>query len=122
MKRRDESDPRKTTDLLVGTPARGHRLRDGGHDVGQTGLQLRSIRTDRLRLEKQQEHLSRATREIIRRAEEAHGEIQAALDENSALGEIRGSSQSGASGPPVVPIDGRFICIVGSQAAGRGGR
>ena len=44
--------------------------------IGQTGLQLRSIRTDRLRLEEQQEHLSQATREIIRRAEEAHGEIQ----------------------------------------------
>src|ERR1700760_4034605 len=51
--------------------------------IGQTGLQLQSIRTDRLRLEDQQEHLSQATREIIRRAEEAHGEIQAALDENS---------------------------------------
>src|ERR1700728_4601848 len=51
--------------------------------IGQTGLQLRSIRTDRLRLEKQQEHLSQATREIIRLAEEAHGEIQATLDENS---------------------------------------
>jgi hypothetical protein len=57
--------------------------------IGQTGLQLRSIRTDRLRLEEQQEHLSQATREIIRRAEEAHGEIQAALDENSPF---RGNS------------------------------
>jgi hypothetical protein len=51
--------------------------------IGQTGLQLQSIRADRLRLEEQQEHLSQARREIIRRAEEAHGEIQAALDENS---------------------------------------
>ena len=51
--------------------------------IGQSGLQLQSIRTDRMRLEEQQEHLSRATREIIQRAEEAHGEIQAALDENS---------------------------------------
>jgi signal transduction histidine kinase/DNA-binding response OmpR family regulator len=57
--------------------------------IGQTGLQLQSIRTDRLRLEEQQERLSQATREIIRRAEEAHGEIQAALDENSPF---RGNS------------------------------
>ena len=51
--------------------------------IGQSGLQLRAVRTDRMRLEEQQEHLSRATREIIQRAEEAHGEMQAALDENS---------------------------------------
>jgi hypothetical protein len=51
--------------------------------IGQTGLQLQSIRADRLRLEEQQEYLSQARREIIRRAEEAHGEIQAALDESS---------------------------------------
>jgi hypothetical protein len=53
--------------------------------IGQSGLQLRSIRTGRMRLEDQQEHLSRATREIIQRAEDAHGEIQAALDENSSF-------------------------------------
>jgi signal transduction histidine kinase/CheY-like chemotaxis protein len=51
--------------------------------IGQSGLQLQSIRTDRKRLDEQQEHLSRATREIIQRAEEAHAEIQSALDENS---------------------------------------
>jgi hypothetical protein len=51
--------------------------------IGQSGLQLQSIRTERMRLEEQQERLSRATREITQRAEQAHGEIQASLDENA---------------------------------------
>lgn len=33
--------------------------------IGQSGLQLQSIRTSRLRLQDQQEHLNRATREIV---------------------------------------------------------
>jgi hypothetical protein len=51
--------------------------------IGQSGLQLQSIRTNRLHLQDQQEHLNRATREIVRQAEDAHREIQAALDETS---------------------------------------
>jgi hypothetical protein len=51
--------------------------------IGQSGLQLQSIRSGRLRLQEQQERLNRATREIVQRAEEAHREIQAALDENT---------------------------------------
>jgi signal transduction histidine kinase/DNA-binding response OmpR family regulator len=51
--------------------------------IGQSGLQLQSIRTNRLRLQEEQEHLNRATREIVQRAEEAQREIQAALDENT---------------------------------------
>jgi signal transduction histidine kinase/DNA-binding response OmpR family regulator len=48
--------------------------------IGQSGLQLRSIRTGRLRLQEQQEHLNQATSELIQRAGEAHREIEAALD------------------------------------------
>ena len=50
--------------------------------IGQSGLQLQSMRTSRVRLQEQQEHLNQPTREILQRAEEARGEIQAALDEN----------------------------------------
>jgi signal transduction histidine kinase/DNA-binding response OmpR family regulator len=53
--------------------------------IGQSGLQLQSIRTSRLRLQEQQDHLNRATREIVQHAEDAHQEIQAALDENKAF-------------------------------------
>lgn len=49
--------------------------------IGQSGLQLRSIRTARLLLQEQQEHLNQATSELIQRAGEAHREIEAALDE-----------------------------------------
>src|ERR1700722_7050846 len=51
--------------------------------IGQSGLQLQSIRSGRLRLQEQQERLNRATREIVQRADEAHREIQAALDEST---------------------------------------
>ena len=91
--------------------------------IGQSGLQLQSIRTDRMRLEEQQEHLSRATREIIQRAEEAHGEIQAALDENSPFtGNSGAVDESEAGGAATIPIDGRSIRLVGSQSAGRHGQ
>jgi hypothetical protein len=53
--------------------------------IGQSGLQLQSIRTSRLRLQEQQEHLNQATREIVRHAEDAHQEIQAALDESKSF-------------------------------------
>jgi signal transduction histidine kinase/CheY-like chemotaxis protein len=62
--------------------------------IGQSGLQLQSIRTDRLRLQEQQEHLNRARREILQRAEEAHREIQAALDENTPFTEKSGAVSS----------------------------
>ena len=51
--------------------------------IGQSGLQLQSIRTSRVRLQEQQEHLNQPTREILQRAGEARREIQAALDENT---------------------------------------
>jgi hypothetical protein len=51
--------------------------------IGQSGLQLQSIRTSRLRLQEEQEHLNQPTREILQRAGEARSEIQEALDENA---------------------------------------
>ena len=60
--------------------------------IGQSGLQLRSIRTSRVRLQEQQEHLIRPTREIIQRAGEARREIQAALDENTPFTEKSGAA------------------------------
>jgi two-component system sensor histidine kinase/response regulator len=51
--------------------------------MGQSGLQLNSMRTSRLRLLEQQEQLNQPTREILQRAGEARREIQAALDENT---------------------------------------
>src|ERR1700727_149193 len=50
--------------------------------IGQSGLQLRSMRTSRERLQDQEEHLNQSTREILQRAGEARREIQAALDES----------------------------------------
>jgi two-component system sensor histidine kinase/response regulator len=50
--------------------------------IGQSGLQLQSMRVSRERLQKQEEHLNQATREILQRAGEARREIQGALDEN----------------------------------------
>ena len=51
--------------------------------IGQSGLQLHSIRTSRVRLQEQQERLNQPTREIVERAGEAQHEIAAALDENT---------------------------------------
>ena len=59
--------------------------------IGQNGLQLQSIRTSRLQLQEEQEHLNQQTREILQRAEEARSEIQAALDENTAFTEKSGA-------------------------------
>src|ERR1700726_392564 len=55
--------------------------------IGQSGLQLQSIRTSRVRLQDEQEHLNQPTREILQRAGEARREIQAALDENTPFTE-----------------------------------
>ena len=59
--------------------------------IGQSGLQLQSIRTSRVRLQEQQEHLNQPTREILQRAGEARREIQAALDENTPFTEKSGA-------------------------------
>jgi PAS domain S-box-containing protein len=50
--------------------------------IGQSGLQIQSMRVSRERLQEQEEHLNQAAREIRQRAGEARREIQAALDEN----------------------------------------
>ena len=44
--------------------------------IGQSGLQLQSMRASRERLQEQEEHLNQATREILQRAGEARREIQ----------------------------------------------
>jgi two-component system sensor histidine kinase/response regulator len=61
--------------------------------IGQSGLQLQSIRSSRVRLQEQQQHLHEATREIVQRAGEAQGEIQSALDEDTPF-----TGKSGAVG------------------------
>ena len=55
--------------------------------IGQSGLQLQSMRTSRARLQQEQEHLNRPTREILKLANEARGEIQEALDEKTPFAE-----------------------------------
>jgi two-component system sensor histidine kinase/response regulator len=55
--------------------------------IGQSGLQLQSIRTSRVQLQEQQENLKLPTREILLRAAEARSEIQAALDEKTPFTE-----------------------------------
>jgi two-component system sensor histidine kinase/response regulator len=62
--------------------------------IGQSGLQLQSIRTSRLRLQDQQEHLNQSTREILHRAGEARREIQVTLDENTPFTENSGAVAS----------------------------
>ena len=59
--------------------------------IGQSGLQLQSMRTNRARLQEQQEHLNQPTREILQHAGEARREIQAALDENTPFAEKSGA-------------------------------
>jgi two-component system, sensor histidine kinase and response regulator len=51
--------------------------------IGQSGLQLRSIRNSRVHLQKQQEQLNQSTREILQLTTVARAEIQQALDENT---------------------------------------
>jgi signal transduction histidine kinase len=55
--------------------------------VGQIGLQLRSIRTSRVRLQKEQSVLTKSSRDILQRAVEARREVQGVLDENTPLSE-----------------------------------
>src|SRR5271166_5538349 len=59
--------------------------------IGQSGLQLQSMRAGRVRLQEQQEHLNQPTREILQRAGEARREIQAALDGNTPFSEKSGA-------------------------------
>ncbi len=54
--------------------------------IGQSGLQLQSMRTSRERLQDQVERLNQSTREILQRAGEARREIQATLDEDAFTG------------------------------------
>ena len=62
--------------------------------IGQSGLQLQSIRNSRMRLQEQQEHLNQPTREILKLAGEARTEIQAALDEDTPFTEKSGAVTS----------------------------
>jgi signal transduction histidine kinase len=62
--------------------------------IGQSGLQLQSIRSSRLRLQEQQEHLNQPAREILQRAAEARREIQQALDANTPFADQSGAVTS----------------------------
>src|ERR1700722_18168796 len=62
--------------------------------IGQSGLQLQSIRSSRLRLQEQQEHLNQPAREILQRAGEARREIQQALDANTPFADQSGAVTS----------------------------
>ena len=83
--------------------------------IGQSGLQLQSIRTSRVRLQEQQEHFNQPIREILQRAGEARREIQAALDEKTPFAEKSGAVTSLARGrAPTIAFDGRPIRLIGS--------
>src|ERR1700732_4331910 len=62
--------------------------------IGQSGLQLQSMRTSRVRLQEEQDHLNQPTREILQRAGAARSEIQAALDENTPFADKLGAVTS----------------------------
>jgi two-component system, sensor histidine kinase and response regulator len=62
--------------------------------IGQSGLQLRSIRNSRVRLQNQQAQLNQSTREILQLTTEARTEIQQALDENTPYTEESGAVTS----------------------------
>jgi two-component system sensor histidine kinase/response regulator len=53
--------------------------------VSESGLELKSIRTGRAELQKQQEQLERASQEITRQAADAQKEIETIFDENIPL-------------------------------------
>jgi hypothetical protein len=53
--------------------------------VSQSGLELKSIRIGRAKLQRQQERLDRASQEIAQGAAEAQKEIEAIFDENIPL-------------------------------------
>jgi len=83
--------------------------------IGQNGLQLKSMRTSRVRLQVQQEHLNQPTREILQCAKEARREIQAALDENTPFfRKTRRRYQSAADRAPTIEVDGGSIRLIGS--------
>jgi two-component system, sensor histidine kinase and response regulator len=62
--------------------------------IGQSGLQLQSIRTSRERLQEEQENLNQPTREIVQRSRDARKEITAALNENTPFTEKSGAVMS----------------------------
>jgi two-component system, sensor histidine kinase and response regulator len=62
--------------------------------IGQSGLQLQSIRTSRGRLQEEQENLNQPTREIVQRSRDARKEIAAALNENTPFAEKPGAVTS----------------------------
>src|SRR5450432_1958784 len=51
--------------------------------IGLVGRQISSIRTEREKLQKEQERLYQTSEEILRRSSEARGEIVAILDDNA---------------------------------------
>ena len=53
--------------------------------IGQIGLQLKSIRTSRVRLQEEQSALNQASQEIFQRTVEARKDIEGVLDENIPL-------------------------------------
>jgi signal transduction histidine kinase/PleD family two-component response regulator len=53
--------------------------------IGQSGLQLKSIRTSRVRFQEEQSALNQASQEIFKRTVEARKDIEGVLDENIPL-------------------------------------
>ena len=53
--------------------------------IGQSGLQLKSIRTSRMRFQEEQSALNQASQEIFQRTVEARKDIEGVLDENIPL-------------------------------------
>jgi len=53
--------------------------------IGQSGLQLKSIRTSRVRFQEEQSALNQASQEIFQRTVEARKDIEGVLDENIPL-------------------------------------
>jgi PAS domain S-box-containing protein len=61
--------------------------------IGLVGLQISSIHTERVKLQKEQERLYQTSDEILRRSSEARGEIIAILDDN-ALARKSGAAET----------------------------
>ena len=59
--------------------------------IGQIGLQLKSIRTSRVRLQEEQSALNQASQEIFQGTVEARRDIQGVLDENIPLSQRSGA-------------------------------
>ena len=78
-----ENDLTRASHFLDGTAARALGFVMVAVMIGQSGLQLQSIRTSRVRLQEEQEHLNRTNTRNPPAAGEAQGEIQAALDEDT---------------------------------------